>query len=523
MKKSLLTFTSTVILSLNMTNAQAELVQWKKEDGGNGKYYEVVSGRMTYNSAYQAAINRSVHINPVPDNHADPHLASINSAAENAFVHQLLIQANISNAWLSGTDEGHEGKWRWHNKWNFRYTNWRAGEPNNAGANENHLVIRQVDGFWNDLRASSIANGYVVEYDALPKLKDVEYRLDRKEYIIDDIIRDKKFHKPYFFLGHYLGFGWAGGDNTTQIGEDLGIEKETDNSYRVYAIWRGGNPGGDKKNKRLNVVFKDIEFLVDPKSLKTGEAVINYTGKTYQVGKTVCNISDSPVTSSVGISMDYESSWNKTDAFSFSSTLSVTQTYSAEVSVPGIKVGTETSFSAGFTQNQAWSETTGGSEVITLSGSDSVTVAPNQKKRIVLIANEEEAIIPYTADAHISYNVTLSGFLRWGGNAHKDHPTNRPDHTAYFGTESLGLNAAEDMIDQYFHREYNLPNLEWDWQWTRENYGLFAMRNTLRDIGKRKYKAKVAGNFVTKNALDYYTLVTDEGTINNGQECDVFL
>ena len=42
---------------------------------------------------------------------------------------------------------------------------------------------------------------------------------------------------------------------------------------------------------------------------------------------------------------------------------------------------------------------------------------------------------PYEFKADVSYDLTLSGFLRWGGNAWYTHPDNRPNwnHTFVIG------------------------------------------------------------------------------------------
>ena len=47
------------------------------------------------------------------------------------------------------SDAAEEGDWLWMSGEPKLYTNWRAGEPNNAGENEDCVVTRP-DGMWND-------------------------------------------------------------------------------------------------------------------------------------------------------------------------------------------------------------------------------------------------------------------------------------------------------------------------------------------------------------------------------------
>ena len=92
---------------------------------------------------------------------------------------------------------------------------------------------------------------------------------------------------------------------------------------------------------------------------------------------------------------------------------------------------------------------------------------PGKRRRLLtLVALSTQSKIAYTANAFISFNVSFSGFLRWSGNARKDHPTDRPFVTVNFGDDSKS--AYEDIVDKYNHR--NIPSYsEWDWAWIYNN------------------------------------------------------
>ena len=101
------------------------------------------------------------------------YLASITSAAENAYLASLITTAT----WIDGTDSAVEGQWRWSGGpdsgqlfWsgtstgsaqNGYYTNWNVGEPNNS-ANEDGMQLLP-SGKWNDIgTASSLP--YIIEW-----------------------------------------------------------------------------------------------------------------------------------------------------------------------------------------------------------------------------------------------------------------------------------------------------------------------------------------------------------------------
>lgn len=74
------------------------------------------------------------------------HLATINGAAENAFLWQTF---GATTVFIGLSDEVSEGNFVWDSGEPVTYTNWSAGEPNNQG-NEDYTLMRASDGKWND-------------------------------------------------------------------------------------------------------------------------------------------------------------------------------------------------------------------------------------------------------------------------------------------------------------------------------------------------------------------------------------
>lgn len=150
-----------VALAASAANAAAPLY-W------GGSVYEFVSASTTFEQARVAAASMSYLGLP-------GRLATITSAAENAFVTSLLPAGN-GQYFLGGSDAGVEGTWTWvtgpeAGQAFYRngapvggaYANWRAGEPNAFFPGEDYLVIRS-DGTWVDEPDSYLHQGFVVEY-----------------------------------------------------------------------------------------------------------------------------------------------------------------------------------------------------------------------------------------------------------------------------------------------------------------------------------------------------------------------
>jgi hypothetical protein len=76
------------------------------------------------------------------------HLMVSTSQAENELVTPL---AGIADVWVGGNDIDIEMTWVWITGEPMTYSNWRAGEPNNAGDGEDCMIIEgELGGTWDD-------------------------------------------------------------------------------------------------------------------------------------------------------------------------------------------------------------------------------------------------------------------------------------------------------------------------------------------------------------------------------------
>lgn len=91
------------------------------------------------------------------------YLTAISSAGENSFVASTVLGGNL--AWIGLNDVAVEGTFVWSNGEPVVYTNWGAGEPNNAGNEDWTEINRNGLGKWNDLPAG-FPRRYVVEFDS---------------------------------------------------------------------------------------------------------------------------------------------------------------------------------------------------------------------------------------------------------------------------------------------------------------------------------------------------------------------
>lgn len=123
-----------------------------------GHTYMGTFGGHTYFLSNTVTDPETAHANAIL---AGGHLVTIGSEAENAFVSAM----NPGFIWIGHTDRASEGTWKWVTSEPVTFTKWNAGEPNNAGGNEDWAVINWgPNGTWNDWYYTSTAR-YVIEFE----------------------------------------------------------------------------------------------------------------------------------------------------------------------------------------------------------------------------------------------------------------------------------------------------------------------------------------------------------------------
>jgi hypothetical protein len=99
-------------------------------------------------------------------------LVTVNDGAEDAWLKQ---QAPSRSMWLGYNDRSVEGRWVWEDG-APTYTNWRPGEPNNTGGNEDCAVNNSVattagtGGRWNDIPCTDVVSFVCESREAGPVL-----------------------------------------------------------------------------------------------------------------------------------------------------------------------------------------------------------------------------------------------------------------------------------------------------------------------------------------------------------------
>lgn len=128
-------------------------VLWPTASGGNDHYYARIAQALTWEQARVAA------------QQLGGHLATITSAAENAFITPLVIDGSNNVSHLGGYRV--QNGWAWVTGEPWGYSNWYPGEPNNNSGDENFLATWVSPGTWNDIFPSYLAH-FVVEWDPAP-------------------------------------------------------------------------------------------------------------------------------------------------------------------------------------------------------------------------------------------------------------------------------------------------------------------------------------------------------------------
>ncbi|AEV33754.1 HYR domain-containing protein [Owenweeksia hongkongensis DSM 17368] len=114
----------------------------------NGKIYYVSNIAFTPQNAYADALANGGYV------------VTVNNAAENTFLAQGIANRSLFEAWIGYDDSEVEGTFVWQNGEVSGYSNWDAGNPDNAG-NEDYVELKFY-GVWND-RTATTTMPYILE------------------------------------------------------------------------------------------------------------------------------------------------------------------------------------------------------------------------------------------------------------------------------------------------------------------------------------------------------------------------
>ncbi|MGY4014401.1 beta-barrel pore-forming toxin aerolysin [Aeromonas molluscorum] len=293
------------------------------------------------------------------------------------------------------------------------------------------------------------------------------------------------FIKPTSYLANYLGYAWVSGNHSQYVGEDMDVTRDGDGW-----VIRGNNDGGCdgyRCGEKSSIRVSNFAYHLDPDSFKHGDV----TQSDRQLVKTVVgwavNDSDTPQSGyDVTLRYDTATNWSKTNTYGLSEKVTTKNKFKWPL------VG-ETELSIEIAANQSWASQNGGSTTTSLSQSVRPTVPARSKIPVKIELYKADISYPYEFKADVSYDLTLSGFLRWGGNAWHTHPDNRPNwnHTFVIGPYK---DKASSIRYQWDKRYIPGEVKWWDWNWTIQQNGLPTMQNNLARV-LRPVRAGITGDF----------------------------
>ena len=84
--------------------------------------------------------------------------------------------------------------------------------------------------------------------NTIPNLSMVEHASPDLDSLKNNIITDSSFVNSLFYLGHHLGYAWAGGTQSRYVGEDIAIRRESENEYSLNAVSYTQSDAADERS-----------------------------------------------------------------------------------------------------------------------------------------------------------------------------------------------------------------------------------------------------------------------------------
>ncbi|WDV45466.1 aerolysin family beta-barrel pore-forming toxin [Clostridiaceae bacterium M8S5] len=302
------------------------------------------------------------------------------------------------------------------------------------------------------------------------------------------IISSPEFIKNHANLAHYMGFGWCGGTASQYVGDDFEFRKDGD-GYILQARYNPNDPhaSGFWADKRLKMRVSNVRFYIDTESIVKGKEKVTSLDPVVAQTFDAVNNTNSEDTANASFTYTKGKTVTHSTNYSFEETIGVKHTASISV----LFLSGSMTYGWEFKAGQSWSDSTANAESSTVTSNYQTTVPAKSKKIIKLMSYKTKSEVPYTANIYMDYDITFSGFLRWGGNARTDHPKDRPFVSVTFGKGDL---TAQEEIQRMYDNK-NIPGYsQWDWGWMEQQFGANAVKYYVSQICK-PMGANIDGKF----------------------------
>ncbi|WP_276319963.1 aerolysin family beta-barrel pore-forming toxin [Pseudoalteromonas sp. DL-6] len=369
-------------------------------------------------------------------------------------------------------------------------------------------------GYAGEIKQGSAANSWCYPTDPIneiPTLSPVKVSPGSQSQIEWDLVNQKEsFIKPLSYLAHTMGFAWVGGNRSSYVGDDMEVTK-TGSGWKIQG-YNGGSCDGYRCDEKTAITVSDFEYVMDNESYKiTGDIVTADKELIKTLSVPAVNDTSAAQISVVTIEYDAATNWSKTNDYSISESVTLENTWKS----PSVTGGSDTSLSVTIAAEQAWGTSNGGSEAerVVVQARANVPAYTQLNAKVDLF--KSSISYPYAFDADITYNLSIDGFMRWGGNALLTHPENRPDETANF---VIGRWAGQEKSIEYQWEHRYIPgeNKKWDWPWMIQQTSLSTMQYYLSHVLRPK-KTTLTGHFYAQSQFAGSVYFGDETPLLTNQ------
>jgi hypothetical protein len=358
---------------------------------------------------------------------------------------------------------------------------------------------------------------YPIEVNAeIPTLEALFITPGTSYQIEDELMNNKEdFIKPLSYLAHYMGFAWIGGNGSKYVGEDMVSELHDDHKYEI----KGSNYGscsGDRCDEKSIITVSNIEYMMDvdsfaplPESVESEKELIDTVTGTGE------NHTSRPQIMTIFLEYNTATTWSQSSDTSISTSVTLEKTWKS----PSITGGADFSVSVTAGAGKTWGKSNGETHTNRVRLGYETTVPAYTSVDASVKVYKASVSYPYEFYANISYDLSINGFMRWGGNASLNHPKDRPNETANF---AIGRFAGDDKSIKHQWEHRNIPgvNKKWDWSWMIEKNGLSTIQYPLSAI-LRPLKTKINGTFYAEKQYASNVIWSNERSLGGSRSLEL--